>query len=192
MLAGLAVIFTLWVAKNLSGLNNSISDELGRCLDDTISKALIYYSGSYAATFYAINVRRPVSGAPLPRSAPQYTASAWAIGLIILLALLTTAIFVKTAIWYHNWLIRTKHGTSQFVRDGSCTIDAIFEDDSAIQRAPFGRNSEIIQSEYAPFSIIEAVDRHAPYTALNMMDEFNRFVGSQWADKHRPTNQPSA
>lgn len=194
LIAGLSMIFTLWLAKTLSGINNSIGDHIRQKLDDTISRELILYSASYAATFLTVEFQGQSDHS---KDAPSPITTVLGIGsasIAVIVSALAIAIWVKLIMWRRQWkdLDRTgkdgtsetnpREGTNPFINDGECTIDPLPSSGTAsgssdtpsdTASGTVAETSDVL--EKAPFGIL-TTHEHYDY----MLAQEDAFVRSKW------------
>ncbi|RSX52004.1 hypothetical protein [Bifidobacterium callimiconis] len=160
LIAGLSMIFTLWLAKTLSGINNSLSDHVRQKLDDTISKSLIFYSISYASAFLNLGIRYPgdhegLTLPQLPASIIKYATLA----ITILTGLVTLIISAKVCLWSRH---RRKANDQGEINNKPYPLDRVSKSEC--------KESNTDTLEEAPFSILSG--RKERERVLKIINEF--------------------
>lgn len=174
LIAGLSMVFTLWLAKTLSGINNSLSDHVRKKLDDTISKSLIWYSISYAMVFINLGIRndtdRPPTTYVLPQpwsEVVQYTT----LVVAMVTGILSLVIFIKSIIWYSHRRNVNAHGTNTFINDGIRPVSYVTVDHDDFDRMGI--------LEKAPLSTLAEYPSIGSF--INYSGYLNTFINEHWS-----------
>lgn len=188
LLGGLSMVFTLWVAKSLSGVNNSLSDRICGRLDEMVTKSLIAYSLSYAAVFYALGVHGTWDDDAAKGDASMgvtnmvlfWICAAFAVCMLVV----TAVIAIKMVWWHHQWnQYAGRRGAvdcpNTFINGGSSRVgmvpDAVGPNDE-----PSGR-SVLIPSERGQFDVVELLKGDSSVDGVRLIGLVDRFVERHWA-----------
>ena len=199
LLGGLSMVFTLWVAKSLSGVNNSLSDRIGGRLDETVTKSLIAYSLSYAAVFYALGVQGMRNADAAKGDASMGVTSMvlfWSCAVFAVCMLVVTVMIAGKMVWWHHcWNQYTGSrgagdGPNTFINGGSSRIEMVPEGDadadarngrssSGPDGEPSGR-SVLIPSERGQFDVVELLKGDPSVDGARLIELADRFVERHW------------
>lgn len=170
LIAGLSMIFTLWLAKTLSGINNSISDHIRKKLDDTISKSLIFYSFSYAITFFNTNNHTTTNDCSL-HSLSSIVPHTPLDRAEVLVSLVPILIFIKTMIWLCRYSCKIYMGKEYFINS---------EEHKLHHRVYYDpQNPPAMDTlEKAPYSIL-AENKKGEF----ILEHLDSYVKRQWSRK---------
>lgn len=175
LIAGLSMIFTLWLAKTLSGINNSISDHIRKKLDDTISKSLIFYSFSYAITFFNTNNHTTTNDCSL-HSLSSIIPHTPLDQAEVLVSLVPILIFIKTMIWLCRYSCKIYMGREYFINS---------EEHKLHHRVYYDpQNPPAMDTlEKAPYSVL-AENRNGEF----ILEHLDSYIKRQWSRKQPKNN----